>query len=193
MLRGELFARHALTAHLPAKALASTAADGTREALAVIYVSEHESLAALELFVHLTPLSPNDRYRSFRLEWEDKLTKYFPVKNLPTNWNAEPPTIQTMQIGDDWVHAGKSVALGSAQRAKRERDEFFVKSQASRFQKNQDQPADRLSVRFASVESLTIRYWSRQPARNAQGKISQSAALENRTKQNDSRRRVRVR
>ena len=79
---------------------------------AVIYVSEHESLAALELFVHLTPLSPDDRYRSFRLEWEDKLTEYFLVKNLPVNWNAEPPTIQTMQIGDDWVHAGKSVALG---------------------------------------------------------------------------------
>ena len=79
---------------------------------AVIYVSEHESLAALELFVHLTPLSPDDRYRSFRLEWEDKLTEYFLVKNLPVKWNAEPPTIQTMQIGDDWVQAGKSVALG---------------------------------------------------------------------------------
>ena len=78
---------------------------------AVIYVSEHESLAALELFVHLTPLSPNDRYRSFRLEWEDKLTEYFPVKNLPPHWNAEPPTFQTMQIGDEWVRAGKSVAL----------------------------------------------------------------------------------
>jgi RES domain-containing protein len=78
----------------------------------VIYVSEHESLAALELFVHLTPLSPDGLYRSFRLEWEDKLTQYFPVKNLPPNWNSEPPTIQTMQIGDDWVHAGKSVAVG---------------------------------------------------------------------------------
>ena len=78
---------------------------------AVIYVSEHESLAALELFVHLTPLSPDDRYRSFRVEWEDKLTEYFAVKNLPAHWNAEPPAIQTMQIGDDWVHAGKSVAL----------------------------------------------------------------------------------
>jgi RES domain-containing protein len=78
---------------------------------AVIYVSEHESLAALELFVHLTPVSPDDRYRSFRLEWEDKLTEYFAVKNLPANWKAEPATVQTMQIGDDWVHAGKSVAL----------------------------------------------------------------------------------
>ena len=78
---------------------------------AVIYVSEHESLAALELFVHLTPLSPNDRYLSFRLDWEDKLTEYFPVKSLPLHWNAEPPTFQTMQIGDEWVRAGKSVAL----------------------------------------------------------------------------------
>jgi RES domain-containing protein len=77
----------------------------------VVYVSEHESLAALELFVHLTPLSANDRYLSFRLDWEDKLTEYFPVKDLPPHWNAEPPTFETMQIGDEWVHAGKSVAL----------------------------------------------------------------------------------
>jgi RES domain-containing protein len=78
---------------------------------AVIYVSEHESLAALELLVHLTPVPPDGRYRSFRLEWEDKLTEYFAVKNLPANWNTEPPTVQTMQIGDGWLHAGKSVAL----------------------------------------------------------------------------------
>ena len=77
----------------------------------MVYVSEHESLAALELFVHLTPLSVNDRYLSFRLEWEDRLTEYFPVKSLPANWKAEPPTFQTMQIGDEWARAGKSVAL----------------------------------------------------------------------------------
>ena len=77
----------------------------------VVYVSEHESLAALELLVHLTPLLPNDGYLSFRLEWEDKLTERFPVKNLPSGWNAEPPDFQSMQIGDDWVRAGKSVAL----------------------------------------------------------------------------------
>src|SRR6266704_6869793 len=77
----------------------------------VVYVSEHESLAALELFVHTIPLSPTERYVSFRLDWEDKLTEYFRVKNLPPHWNAEPPTFETMQIGDEWVRAGKSVAL----------------------------------------------------------------------------------
>jgi len=79
--------------------------------IAVIYVSEHESLAALELLVHVTPLPPDERYLSFRLEWDDKLTERFPVKNLPLHWNAEPPDFQTMEIGDEWVRAGKSVAL----------------------------------------------------------------------------------
>jgi RES domain-containing protein len=78
---------------------------------AVVYVSEHESLAALELLVHLTPIPPDDRYLSFRLEWEDKLTERFSFKNLPSGWNAEPPDLQTMQIGDEWIRAGKSVAL----------------------------------------------------------------------------------
>jgi RES domain-containing protein len=78
---------------------------------AVVYVSEHESLAALELFVHTMPLPPTERYLSFRLHWEDKLTEYFPIKNLPRRWNAEPPTFETMQIGDEWVRRGRSVAL----------------------------------------------------------------------------------
>jgi RES domain-containing protein len=78
---------------------------------AVVYVSEHESLAALELFVHTMPLSPTERYLSFRLDWEDKLTEHFPLKSLPSRWNAEPPMFETMQIGDDWVRRGSSVAL----------------------------------------------------------------------------------
>ena len=78
---------------------------------AVIYVSEHESLAALELLVHLMPFPPHDRYLSFQLEWEDKLTEHFSPKNLPPNWNAEPPDFETMQIGDEWARAEKSVAL----------------------------------------------------------------------------------
>ena len=78
---------------------------------AVVYVSEHESLAALELFVHTMPISPTERYLSFRLEWENKMTEYFPLKSLPPHWNAEPPTFETMQIGDDWVRRRISVAL----------------------------------------------------------------------------------
>src|SRR6266480_7222952 len=55
----------------------------------------------------------------------------------------------------------------SAQSAEYERDELFVKSQASRFQKNQNQPAGPVSVRFAPVESLTIRWNNGRSRRSA--------------------------
>jgi RES domain-containing protein len=77
----------------------------------VIYVSEHESLAALELFVHTIPMLPAERYFSFRVDWDDKLTEYFPIKNLPRDWDAEPPTSASMQIGDELVRGARSVAL----------------------------------------------------------------------------------
>ena len=101
----------------------------------VVYVSEHESLAALELLVHLTPLSPNARYLSFRLEWEDKLTEYFPVKNLPPHWNAEPPIFQTMQIGDEWVHAGRSAALAVPSVLSRSEMNFLLNPKHADFKK----------------------------------------------------------
>src|SRR6266480_1064163 len=55
----------------------------------------------------------------------------------------------------------------SAQCAEYERDELFVKSQASRFQKNQNQPTGPVSVRFAPVESLTIRWNNGRSRRSA--------------------------
>ena len=88
-------------AHLPAKALASTAAVGTRAATAWFMLANTNRLRRWKCFVHLTPLSSERSiYNAFRLEWADNLTDHFPVKNLPPNWNAEPPTFETMQIGD---------------------------------------------------------------------------------------------
>jgi RES domain-containing protein len=101
----------------------------------VIYVSEHESLAALELLVHLMPLSPDDRYLSFRLHWEDKWTEHFPVKHLPPHWNAEPPDFQTMQIGDEWVRTEKSVALAVPSVLSRSETNFLLNPKHPDFKK----------------------------------------------------------
>jgi RES domain-containing protein len=78
---------------------------------AVVYLSEHESLAAMEILVHTMPLSPTGRYLSYRVEWDDKLTEHFPIKNLSPNWNDEPPTAASMEIGDRWVNQARSAAL----------------------------------------------------------------------------------
>jgi len=77
----------------------------------VTYLSEHESLAALEALVHARPLLPTDHYVSFRVEWEDNLTEYLTSKRLPSGWNAQPPSIASRRIGDQWLEQGRSLAL----------------------------------------------------------------------------------
>jgi RES domain-containing protein len=77
----------------------------------VIYASEHQSTAALEVFVHNKPFSPNEKYKAFRLEWPDSITERFPTKKLPANWRVLPPPMETREIGDRWVQERRSAVL----------------------------------------------------------------------------------
>jgi RES domain-containing protein len=77
----------------------------------VIYASEHQSTATLEVFVHNKPFNPNEKYNAFHLEWPDSLTEIFAVKNLPANWRVHPPTVETRQIGDRWIQERRSAVL----------------------------------------------------------------------------------
>jgi RES domain-containing protein len=78
---------------------------------AVVYLSEHESLAALELLAHTMPLPLTERYFSFQVQWDGRLTEYFPIKNLPRHWNAERPPAAAQEIGDRWVREKRSAVL----------------------------------------------------------------------------------
>jgi RES domain-containing protein len=77
----------------------------------VVYVSEHQSTAALEIFVHRVPFILEEKYIAFRLEWPDSLTEIFPVKKLPGNWRISPPPQETQVIGDRWVRERRSAVL----------------------------------------------------------------------------------
>lgn len=77
----------------------------------VIYVSEHQSTAALEVFVHNRPLLPIEKYKAFCLEWPDSLTETFPPKKLPANWRAHPSPLETREIGNRWAHEQRSAVL----------------------------------------------------------------------------------
>ena len=77
----------------------------------VIYASEHQSTAALEVFVHNKPFNPNERYKAFRLEWPDSLTEGFPAEKLPANWRVLPAPVETKEIGDRWVQERRSAVL----------------------------------------------------------------------------------
>jgi len=77
----------------------------------VVYVSEHQSTAALEVFANRTPFIPDEQYKAFHLEWPDDLTKIFPLKQLPANWRVHPPSMETREIGDHWVKERRFAVL----------------------------------------------------------------------------------
>lgn len=79
--------------------------------VAVVYLSEHQSLAALEIFVHLQPLVPHDKYLAYLVEWDEAQMEQLSAKKLPVDWRASPPGPATMQLGDQWVADARSAVL----------------------------------------------------------------------------------
>ena len=77
----------------------------------VVYVSEHQSTAAFEVFVNRMPFILEETYKAFRLEWPDSLTERFPAEKLPANWRVFPAPVETRQIGDRWVQEQRSAVL----------------------------------------------------------------------------------
>jgi len=77
----------------------------------MVYCSEHLSLAALEILVHTQPVMIRDKFRVFRVAWDEKMTTTIDLKKLPKDWNAQPPSLISKNIGDEWVQSGRSAVL----------------------------------------------------------------------------------
>lgn len=77
---------------------------------AVVYASEHLSLAALEVLVHIDTTSRRKAYQCLSFEFDDSLLKTF-ADLLPRTWRQEPPPVELQQIGDAWVRGAESVVL----------------------------------------------------------------------------------
>jgi RES domain-containing protein len=78
----------------------------------MVYTSENLSLAALELFVHVSPgLIPEDLI-SIRGRMPDSISvEVLEMSYLPVNWRDYPAPSALQQIGTDWLRGLKSVAL----------------------------------------------------------------------------------
>jgi RES domain-containing protein len=79
--------------------------------VSLVYASEHQSTAILEIFIHNRPFLPDEGHKLFHLEWPDRLTDVFPTKNLPPDWRNIPASRSTKQIGDDWTLKSRSAVL----------------------------------------------------------------------------------
>lgn len=77
----------------------------------MVYASEHLSLAALEVRVHIESTSMRKRYVRFSFDFDEKLMRSFEVKKLPADWRQEPAPASLRRIGDAWIESGESAVL----------------------------------------------------------------------------------
>ena len=77
----------------------------------MVYGSEHQSLAALEVRVHIDKTRMRKLYQCFTFQFETKLMEIFRVDGLPKDWQQEPPPPSLQQLGDHWVKSKASLIL----------------------------------------------------------------------------------
>lgn len=80
--------------------------------VALVYASEHQSLAALEVRVHIDTARKLRAYKCFAFHFHENLMEIFRANLLPEEWRQEPPPPSLQKLGDDWVCSGSSVILG---------------------------------------------------------------------------------
>ncbi len=76
----------------------------------VAYASSSQSLAALELLVHLNPPQPF-QYKVIRAEFNESLVESILPATLPADWTAEPPLHSTQRLGSRWATQSRSAVL----------------------------------------------------------------------------------
>ncbi len=78
---------------------------------AVVYTAQSQSLAALEMLVHLDSPEVLQKYVFIAAEFEESLIKRVHPSELPRHWRSEPPPPEIRSIGDEWILARTSVVL----------------------------------------------------------------------------------
>jgi len=77
----------------------------------VIYTAQSQSLAVLEMLVHLETASLLSAYVLFGVEVDESLIQNIERSQLPANWRENPPPAELQKIGNEWALAASSVVL----------------------------------------------------------------------------------
>lgn len=78
---------------------------------AVVYTAQSESLAVLELLVHLQASQLLTSYCSIPADFEDALVEAVDVATLPRDWKTHPAPSALQELGDQWALGQRSVVL----------------------------------------------------------------------------------
>jgi len=77
----------------------------------VVYVAESQSLAVLEVLVHLDAPALLEKYVFLEADFDASLLIDLDRSSLPKNWRSDPVPEATRSIGDRWVFSGDSAVL----------------------------------------------------------------------------------
>jgi len=78
---------------------------------AIVYTAQSQSLAALEMLVHLDSSDLLQKYVLIEVEFEQVLVRPVELSVLPRHWRSDPAPPEVRPIGDDWILAGSSPVL----------------------------------------------------------------------------------
>lgn len=74
-------------------------------------MAESRSLAVLEMLVHLSGRSRGLTYRLISLEIPDDSISVAMPATLPAGWDALPAGEASQMVGENWLQAGRTLAL----------------------------------------------------------------------------------
>ncbi len=77
----------------------------------VVYTAESQSLATLEILVHLESFDLLRRYVVAKVEIDESLISELDSSRLPRGWRADPSPAKNRAIGDNWLKSGASAVL----------------------------------------------------------------------------------
>ena len=78
---------------------------------AVVYAAGSQSLAILEMLVHLEANDPLSKYALLRIEIPESLIARTKTGRLPRNWKADEIPESTRQFGSEWFTSLRSCVL----------------------------------------------------------------------------------
>ena len=80
--------------------------------LPVVYTAEHSSLAALEIMAHFDRSCAPTGLQLATITIPDTATIYSPSQTeLPTDWDARPGRMSTVEFGREWLERGETSVL----------------------------------------------------------------------------------
>ena len=79
--------------------------------VAIVYTSESQSLAALELLANLEQASLLGRYVAIPVDFDESVVAVLHGRALPSDWAAQPAPAGTRALGDAWITQATSAVL----------------------------------------------------------------------------------